>query len=281
MLADATGRGIPETGTTTFRPPLCAGVDCRDGRGGPGRGLCAAALPDLRSGQPRPGRADDRGGAVVSAQLFPEAGRDDLARGLRPRGAHGARRRSGWPMSRPWARSTFRARMRRGFWTSSTPTPSRTLPVGRVRYGLMLREDGLVLDDGTTARLGENHYLMTTTTAAAGLVMRHLDFVHQAFCAGLAGAVHLGHRKLGAVRRGRAEGAGAGEFVPGGAGGAALHGRARRCGWAGWMGGCSASRSRARRAMRSPCRPAMARRCSATWWRGPRRWAAGPTGWRR
>ena len=58
-----------------------------------------------------------------------------------------------------------------------------TLPVGRVRYGLMLREDGMVLDDGTTARLGEDHYLMTTTTAAAGLVMRHLDFVHQAHCA--------------------------------------------------------------------------------------------------
>ena len=57
-----------------------------------------------------------------------------------------------------------------------------TLPVGRVRYGLMLREDGMVMDDGTTARLGENHYLMTTTTAAAGQVMRHLDFVHQAYC---------------------------------------------------------------------------------------------------
>jgi glycine cleavage system aminomethyltransferase T len=59
-----------------------------------------------------------------------------------------------------------------------------TLPVGRVRYGLMLREDGFVMDDGTTARLGENHYLMTTTTAAAGQVMRHLDFVHQAYCPG-------------------------------------------------------------------------------------------------
>jgi sarcosine oxidase subunit alpha len=58
-----------------------------------------------------------------------------------------------------------------------------TLPVGRVRYGLMLREDGHVMDDGTTARLGEHHYLMTTTTAAAGQVMRHLDFVQQAFCA--------------------------------------------------------------------------------------------------
>jgi sarcosine oxidase subunit alpha len=58
-----------------------------------------------------------------------------------------------------------------------------TLPVGRVRYGLMLREDGMVMDDGTTARLAETHFLMTTTTAAAGQVMRHLDFVQQAFCA--------------------------------------------------------------------------------------------------
>ncbi|MBL9056931.1 MAG: sarcosine oxidase subunit alpha, partial [Rhodobacteraceae bacterium] len=58
-----------------------------------------------------------------------------------------------------------------------------TLPVGKVRYGLMLREDGFVLDDGTTARLGEHHFLTTTTTAAAGLVMRHLDFIHQTHCA--------------------------------------------------------------------------------------------------
>ena len=58
-----------------------------------------------------------------------------------------------------------------------------TLPVGRARYGLMLREDGYVMDDGTTARLGDQHYLMTTTTAAAGLVMRHLDFIHQTHCA--------------------------------------------------------------------------------------------------
>lgn len=54
-----------------------------------------------------------------------------------------------------------------------------TLKQGRVRYGLMLREDGYVMDDGTTARIGDNHYIMTTTTAAAGLVMRHLDFVLQ------------------------------------------------------------------------------------------------------
>ena len=55
-----------------------------------------------------------------------------------------------------------------------------TLPVGRVRYGLMLREDGYVMDDGTSARLGPEHFVMTTTTAAAGEVMKHLEFTLQA-----------------------------------------------------------------------------------------------------
>lgn len=54
-----------------------------------------------------------------------------------------------------------------------------SLKVGRVRYGLMLREDGFVLDDGTCARLGAAHYVVTTTTAAAGLVMQHMEFVLQ------------------------------------------------------------------------------------------------------
>ena len=40
----------------------------------------------------------------------------------------------------------------------------------------MLREDGFLFDDGTTWRLDENHYLMTTTTANAGPVMSHLEY---------------------------------------------------------------------------------------------------------
>ena len=53
------------------------------------------------------------------------------------------------------------------------------LPVGKVRYGIMLREDGMVYDDGTTSRLGENHYYMTTTTANAGPVLAHMEQYHQ------------------------------------------------------------------------------------------------------
>ncbi len=54
-----------------------------------------------------------------------------------------------------------------------------TLPVGKVRYGLMLREDGFVFDDGTVARLAENRYVISTTTANAIAVMRHIDFATQ------------------------------------------------------------------------------------------------------
>ena len=43
----------------------------------------------------------------------------------------------------------------------------------------MLREDGIVMDDGTTARLAETHFVMTTTTANAVGVFRHMEFARQ------------------------------------------------------------------------------------------------------
>jgi len=54
-----------------------------------------------------------------------------------------------------------------------------TLPIGRARYGIMLREDGIVFDDGTTSRLGDDHFFMTTTTANAAAVLAHMEFHHQ------------------------------------------------------------------------------------------------------
>jgi len=49
------------------------------------------------------------------------------------------------------------------------------LAVGRVRYGVMCAEDGVVLDDGVTARLGEHNYLMTTTSSGAATVWEWLE----------------------------------------------------------------------------------------------------------
>lgn len=57
-----------------------------------------------------------------------------------------------------------------------------TLPVGRARYGIMLREDGMVLDDGTAARLGPEHFLISTTTGNATAVLEHMEVHLQAVC---------------------------------------------------------------------------------------------------
>jgi sarcosine oxidase subunit alpha len=51
------------------------------------------------------------------------------------------------------------------------------LPVGRARYGVMLRDDGIVFDDGTTTRVAEQQFFMTTSTAKAADVLSRLEFL--------------------------------------------------------------------------------------------------------
>lgn len=53
--------------------------------------------------------------------------------------------------------------------------PVAGLPVGKARYGVMLREDGIVFDDGTLWRLAETRFLVTTTTANAAAVLAHME----------------------------------------------------------------------------------------------------------
>ncbi|MDW5376364.1 sarcosine oxidase subunit alpha family protein [Halomonas sp. HP20-15] len=53
------------------------------------------------------------------------------------------------------------------------------LAPGRVRYGLMCKDDGMLMDDGTTSCLGDNHFLMTTTTGGAAGVLEWLELWHQ------------------------------------------------------------------------------------------------------
>ena len=55
----------------------------------------------------------------------------------------------------------------------------KSLAEGMCRYGVMLRDDGMIFDDGTVARMGPEHYIMTTTTANAGPVMAHLEYYQQ------------------------------------------------------------------------------------------------------
>lgn len=53
------------------------------------------------------------------------------------------------------------------------------LAIGRGRYTFMLREDGFVFDDGTVWRLGENRYLLTSSTGGADRMATHISYVRQ------------------------------------------------------------------------------------------------------
>jgi sarcosine oxidase subunit alpha len=70
------------------------------------------------------------------------------------------------------------------------------LDVGKARYGLMCKEDGMVFDDGVTACLADNHFIMTTTTGGAPRAAV-AGAVPPDRMAGAEGVLHLGHRPLG------------------------------------------------------------------------------------
>ena len=54
-----------------------------------------------------------------------------------------------------------------------------SLKTGMGRYGIMLSEDGIILDDGVTFKLAENHYFMSTSTGHADAVNQHIEFFLQ------------------------------------------------------------------------------------------------------
>jgi methylglutamate dehydrogenase subunit C len=182
VLADATGRGIPETGTTTYRPPFVPTSIAAIGAGGRAAGFAPQRF--MTSDQ----ASRDRHAPMIEAGLwyrpsyFPKPG-EKVWRESCDREIGYVRGSVGVCDVSTLGKIDIQGRDAGRFLDLVYTNMFSTLPVGRVRYGLMLREDGFVMDDGTSARLAEDRYLMTTTTAAAGLVMRHLDYVHQAHCA--------------------------------------------------------------------------------------------------
>ena len=182
ILADATGRTIPETGTTTYRAPFTPVSMGALGAGAQGAGFAPQRF--LTSDQ----ASRDRGAPMVEAGLwyrpsyFPKPGETTWRQSC-DREVTMVRTSVGVADVSTLGKIDIQGKDAARFLDFVYSNTFSTLAVNRVRYGLMLREDGHVMDDGTTARLAENHYLMTTTTAAAGQVMRHLDFIHQAYCA--------------------------------------------------------------------------------------------------
>ncbi|WP_054308052.1 sarcosine oxidase subunit alpha family protein [Mesorhizobium sp. 1M-11] len=173
IMAEALGKPIPEVGTTRFRPPYTA--------------VSIGSLAAERFGDLKPERLTPmhdwhlaRGATMYSAGLW-----------FRPM-IYG---HAGETVEQAYVREAKAVRETAGIVDVSTlgkiavqgPDAAElldrvytnifsSLPVGKARYGLMLREDGVAFDDGTTWRLGQDDFLMTTTTANAGKVMQHLEY---------------------------------------------------------------------------------------------------------
>lgn len=178
VLADVTGRTIPETGTTTFRPPYTPVPIAALGAGGTGSGFAPQRFTTSDAAARQAGAPMIEAGLWYRPSYFPKA-REKTWRDACDREVNMVRSSVGVCDVSTLGKIDIKGPDAAALLDFVYINRFATLKEGRVRYGLMLREDGCVMDDGTTARLGPNHYLMTTTTAAAGQVMRHLDFVTQ------------------------------------------------------------------------------------------------------
>ncbi len=178
IMASLLGQSIESTGTTIFRPPytpVAIGA-----LAGPHRGR------DFRPSRPTPTHAwADQQSAVfveagqwLRAQYFPRESETDWLTTVN-REVIATRSGVGMIDVSTFGKIDIQGRDAAALLDFVYINMFSTLPVGRARYGVMLREDGLVMDDGTTARLGEHHYVMTTTTVNAAKVFQHLEFCLQ------------------------------------------------------------------------------------------------------
>ncbi|WP_426036148.1 sarcosine oxidase subunit alpha family protein [Cypionkella sp. TWP1-2-1b2] len=178
IMAELTGKTIPETGTTIYRPPYTPVA--MGALGGRARGH------DFKPTRQTPSHkwAAEQGAVFVEVgywlrtQWLPRAGETTWRQSV-DREVLQTRKSAGICDVTTLGKIDIQGTDAGLFLDRVYANTFGSLAVGKVRYGLMLREDGMVMDDGTTARLGQNEYVMTTTTANAVPVFRHLEYCRQ------------------------------------------------------------------------------------------------------
>ena len=173
ILAHALGNDIASTGTTTFRPnytPVTFGAIAGRDLGDRFEPVRRTALHHWHEAH---GALFENVGQWKRPWYFPRPG-ESLERAVRreclaTRGGVGIMDAS--TLGKIDIQGPDAAKLLDWVYTNAWGK----LAVGRCRYGLMLDENGMVMDDGVTTRLSEQHYLMTTTTGGAARVMAWLE----------------------------------------------------------------------------------------------------------
>ncbi|MBZ0162216.1 MAG: sarcosine oxidase subunit alpha family protein [Notoacmeibacter sp.] len=178
IMAECTGRTIAETGTTIFRPPYTPVPIAAFAGRSRGAHMRPVRLTPSHAWAEEQGAAFVETGLWLRAQWYPRDGETHWRQSV-DREVVQTRNSVGICDVATLGKIDIQGRDAAQFLNRVYANGFAKLAVGRARYGLMLREDGIVMDDGTAAHLSENHYLMTTTTANALAVFRHLEFCRQ------------------------------------------------------------------------------------------------------
>ncbi|MBU4528446.1 MAG: sarcosine oxidase subunit alpha family protein [Hoeflea sp.] len=179
ILAENRGVTPDQVGTTTFRPfytPVSIGALAGEHRGAHYRPVRRSPLHHWAE---KHGAVFIEAGAWLRASHFPRDGEPGWKEAC-DRETLAVRASVGISDASTLGKIDLSGKDAGQFLDLVYTSKMSTLAVGKARYGLMLREDGMVMDDGTVSRLGESHYLITTTTAAAGEAMAHMEFCAQA-----------------------------------------------------------------------------------------------------
>ncbi|RDW12840.1 sarcosine oxidase subunit alpha family protein [Paracoccus thiocyanatus] len=178
VMSELTGKPIPETGSTIFRPPY-SGVSLSVlGGGDTGPHFRPRRLTPTHEWAVAQGAVFTEAGPWMRAQYFPRPG-ETTWRQTVDREVLATRKGVGICDVTTLGKVDVQGADAGEFLDRIYANAMKSLRIGMVRYGLMLREDGTAWDDGTCARLGDAHYVVTTTTANAGPVYRHMEFCRQ------------------------------------------------------------------------------------------------------
>jgi len=178
VMAGLTGQTIPETGTTIYRPPYTpVAMGTLAGRSR-GKDFKPFRLTPSHKWATEQGAVFVEVGMWLRAQWFPREGETHWRQSV-DREVLATRKSVGICDVTTLGKIDVQGTDAGEFLNRVYANTFATLAVGKCRYGLMLREDGMVFDDGTTARLGDTEYVTTTTTANAVTVFRHMEYCRQ------------------------------------------------------------------------------------------------------
>jgi sarcosine oxidase subunit alpha len=173
LIAATTGQSIPEIGVTTFRPPYTpvtfgaiAGRSC-------GALFDPVRRTPMHAWHEAHGAVFEDVGQWKRPWYYPKAG-ESMADAV-DREVAAARSRVVILDASTLGKIDLQGRDVAEFLNRIYTNAWSKLAIGRSRYGLMLGEDGMVFDDGVTTRLGERHYLMSTTSGGAARVLAWLE----------------------------------------------------------------------------------------------------------